>query len=345
MILAPEAEKEGKTYGQHPMCSGPFRFVERVPQDHITLERFPDYWNAAAVHFDRVIYLTMPDSSVRLANLEAGAIDIAEYIVPTDAKTVQANPRLKLVVSDALGYHGITNNLANGPSANTPYGKDPRVRKAFELSIDRAALIDVVYNGLYPASAQAIPPTSPFHVASLPPPARDIAKAKALLREAGVETPFTVNLSVVNSPDSVQAAEVIQSMAAEAGFNVKIRAMEARALLNAEIQGDFEAAISYWSGRIDPDGNMYTFLHTGGPLNEGHYSNPTLDSLLDQARQEADVPGRLAIYQKAWAEESRDLPITYLWTWKNIVGMSAKVQGFVPIPDGLIRVQGLSLSK
>jgi peptide/nickel transport system substrate-binding protein len=160
-----------------------------------------------------------------------------------------------------------------------------------------------------------------------------------------VETPFTVNLSVVNSPDSVQAAEVIQSMAAEAGFNVKIRAMEARALLNAEIQGDFEAAISYWSGRIDPDGNMYTFLHTGGPLNEGHYSNPTLDSLLDQARQVADVPGRLAIYQKAWAEESRDLPITYLWTWKNIVGMSAKVQGFVPIPDGLIRVQGLSLSK
>jgi peptide/nickel transport system substrate-binding protein len=345
MILAPEAEKEGKTYGQHPMCSGPFRFVERVPQDHITLERFPDYWNAAAIHFDRVIYLTMPDSSVRLANLEAGAIDIAEYIVPTDAKTVQANPRLKLVVSEALGYHGITNNLANGPSANTPYGKDPRVRKAFELSIDRAALIDVVYNGLYPASAQAIPPTSPFHVASLPPPARDIAKAKALLREAGVETPFTVKLSVVNSPDSVQAAEVIQSMAAEAGFNVKIRAMEARALLNAEIQGDFEAAISYWSGRIDPDGKMYTFLHTGGPLNEGHDSNPTLDSLLDQARQEADVPGRLAIYQKAWAEESRDLPITYLWTWKNIVGISAKVQGFVPIPDGLIRVQGLSLSK
>ncbi len=88
MILAPEAAKEGKGYGAHPLCSGPFRFVERVPQDHITLERFPDYWNAAAIHFDRVIYLTMPNSSVRLANLQAGAIDIAEYIVPTDAKTV-----------------------------------------------------------------------------------------------------------------------------------------------------------------------------------------------------------------------------------------------------------------
>jgi ABC-type transport system substrate-binding protein len=84
-----------------------------------------------------------------------GAIDIAEYIVPTDAKTVEGDKRLKLVVSDALRYYGITNNLANGPRANTPYGKDPLVRKAFELSIDRDALIGVVFNGLYPASAQA----------------------------------------------------------------------------------------------------------------------------------------------------------------------------------------------
>jgi peptide/nickel transport system substrate-binding protein len=291
-----------------------------------------------------VIYLTMPDSSVRLANLQAGAIDIAEYIVPTDAKTVAADPRLKLVVSDALGYHGIVNNLANGPRAATPYGRDPRVRKAFELSIDRTALIDVVFNGVYPASAQAIPPTSPFHAASLAPPARDIARARALPREAGVTAPLAVTVSVVNSPESVQVAEVVQSMAAEAGFDVKINSMEARALLNSELQGDFEAAIGYWSGRIDPDGNMYSFLHTGGPLNEGHYSNPALDSLLDQARQVSDVAARMGIYAKVWAMEARDLPITYLWTWKNIAGMSARLQGFVPVPDGLIRVQGLQFS-
>jgi peptide/nickel transport system substrate-binding protein len=345
MILAPDAAKEGKGYGSHPVCSGPFRFVERVPQDHITLERFPNYWNAAAIHFDRVIYLTMPDSSVRLANLQAGAIDIAEYITPTDTKTVERDPRLKLVVSDALGYHGITNNTANGPRADTPYGKDPRVRKAFELAIDRTALIEVVFNGIYPAAAQAIPSASPFHVASIAPPARDIAKAKALLREAGVTTPIIVNLTVVNSPDSIQAAEVIQSMVAEAGFNVKIRAMEARALLNSLIQGDFEAAIAYWSGRIDPDGNMYTFLHTGGPLNEGHYSNPTVDTLLDRARQTQDVAMRRGIYEKVWALEAQDLPVTYLWTWKNIAGMSAKLQGFTPNPDGLIRLQGMQLSR
>jgi peptide/nickel transport system substrate-binding protein len=343
MILAPEAAKEGKAFGNHPVCSGPFRFVERVPQDHITLERFPDYWNAASIHVDRVIYLTMPDSSVRLANLQAGAIDISENIAPTDTKAVANDKRLKLVVSDALGYHGITNNLANGKRADTPYGRDARVRKAFELAIDRGALITVVFNGLYPASAQAIPPTSPYHAASVAPLERDIAMAKTLLHQAGVAPPVPLELSVVNSPDMVQVGEVIQSMAAEAGFDVKIRAMEARALLNAQLQGDFQAAVSYWSGRIDPDGNVYSFLHSGAPLNEGHYSNAALDALLDRARQEMEIDDRRAIYSKVWEQEAHELPITYLWTWKNIAGLSAKVQGFEPISDGLIRVQGISL--
>jgi peptide/nickel transport system substrate-binding protein len=345
MILAPEAAREGKAFGNHPVCSGPFRFVERVPQDHITLERFPDYWNAASIHIDRVIYLTMPDSSIRLANLQAGTIDISEYIGPTDAKTVENDKRLKLVVSDALGYHGITNNLMNGKRADTAYGRDARVRKAFELAIDRGALISVVFNGLYPASAQAVPPTSPYHVASIEPPGRDIAMAKTLLHQAGVSPPVSLELSVVNSPDMVQVGEVIQSMAAEAGFDVKIRAMEARALLNAELQGDFQAAVGYWSGRIDPDGNMYSFLHSGAPLNEGHYSNASLDALLDQARQEMDIDSRRVIYGKVWEQAAHDLPITYLWTWKNIAGLSAKVQGFVPIADGLIRIQGISLPR
>jgi peptide/nickel transport system substrate-binding protein len=346
MILAPQAiTKEGKDFANHPVCNGPFSFVERAAQDHITLAKFPGYWNAAAIHFDRVIYLTMPDSSVRLANLKAGALDMVEYIVPTDAKAVQSDPKLKLVVSDALGYHGLTNNVTNGPAANTPYGKDPRVRKAFELSIDRKALLNVVYNGLFPASAQAIPPASPYYDEALPPPGRDIAKAKALLKEAGVTLPVTVTLTVVNTPDAIQTGEVIQSMAAEAGFDVKLRAMEARAALNASFQGDFQTVLQYWSGRIDPDGNMYSFLHAGGPLNEGHYSNATLDSLLDQARQASDVAARKAVYAKVWDIAERDLPITYLWSWKNIAGMSAKIDGFQPIPDGLIRLQGLSMKQ
>ncbi len=345
MIVAPRAaEQEGKDFGLHPVCAGPFRFAERVAQDHITLDRFPGYWNAGAIHFDRIVFLAMPDSTVRLTNLQSGAIDISEQIVPTDVKTVQADPRLKLVMSDALGYYGITTNLGNGPRAQGSFGRDARIRQALELSIDRTALLQVVYNGMVPATAQAVTSNSPYYVPSVQPPPRDVAKARALLRQAGVPIPFPVELLVTNSPDIVQVGEVIQSMAAEAGFDVKLKAIEAAAEITAMSTGNFEAAIQNWSGRPDPDGNLYTLLHTGGPQNDGHYSNPTVDSLLDQARQASGVAERRALYGRLWAQETQDLAIIYLWSWRNIAGLSARVTGFVPVADGLIRPQDLRLN-
>jgi peptide/nickel transport system substrate-binding protein len=345
MVVAPEAAtKLGKDFGQHPVCNGPFKFTERVAQDRIVVDRFDGYWDPASIHLDRVVFLTMADTSVRLANLKAGSIEISEQIVPTDVKAVQDDPKLKIVMSDALGYQGITNNVANGPRSQGPYGQDPRVRHAFELSIDRTAMLQVVYNGMFPATAQPIPAASPYYVPAVQPPARDVAKAKALLKEAGVQTPFPLELLVANAPDMLQVAEVIQSMAAEAGFDVKIRAMEAGSALDAMVSGNFEAGFLYWSGRPDADGNMYSFLHTGGPFNEGHYSSPIVDKLLDDGRAASDPATRREIYTKLWAQETQDLAVTYLWGWRNIAGMSAKVTGFRSIPDGLIRLQGLGLS-
>ena len=183
MILPPKAtEAEGKDFAAHPVCSGPFKFVERVAQDHVTLERFADYWDAKDIHFDKVVYQVLVDPSVRLANLKAGTIDLAEYIAPTDAAAVKADPKLRLVVSDALGYFGITNNLDNGPRPTTPYGQNALVRQAFDLAIDRTALVKVVFNGMYAPTVQAVPPSSPFYDAALKLPARDVAKAKALLQ-------------------------------------------------------------------------------------------------------------------------------------------------------------------
>ena len=86
MMLPPKAtEAAGKDFASHPVCSGPFKFVERVAQDHVTLERFADYWDAKNIHFDRVVYQVLVDPSVRLANLKAGAVDLSENVSPTDA--------------------------------------------------------------------------------------------------------------------------------------------------------------------------------------------------------------------------------------------------------------------
>ena len=110
-----------------------------------------------------------------------------------------------------------------------------------------------------------------------------------------------MTLTITNGSDMQQAGEVIQSMAREAGFDVKIRSMEFASSLQAALCRDFQAYMIGWSGRADPDGNMWQMLHTGGTFNYGHYYNPDVDKALDDARTVAAVDQRRAFYAKVWA--------------------------------------------
>ena len=339
MMVAPKAaEAAGRDFGQHPVCAGPFRFVERVAQDHVTLERYPGYWNAAHIHFDRVTYQVIPDSSIRRTNLEAGALDLAE-VAPLDVDAVSHNPKLSVVSTPSLGYGALSVNVANGPRAQTPIGQDPRVRLAFELSLDRAALNAVVFAGLYVPNSQATSAVSPLYDPTLPIPPRDVPRAKALLKAAGVTTPLRVDLTVYNTPQGVQAGEVMQSMAAEAGFDVHVVAVEFGTVLAAVNRGDYQVALGGWSGLLDTDSNAWSFLHTGGALNTAHYSSPKADALLDQARVEADPAARRALYAQLWRQVGADLPLIYLWTPRNIEGVSKRITGVTLLADGLLRLQ------
>ena len=339
MMVAPKAaEAGGKNFGLHPVCAGPFRFVERIAQDHITLERFPGYWDAARIHYDRVTYRIIPDSSIRLANLQAGTLDVTE-IAPLDAEAVKDDANLALVSVLSLGYGALTINTGDNSKANTPLGRDARVRHAFELALDREALNHVVYAGMYQPNAQATSPLSPLHVEEIAPTKRDVAKARALLQEAGVSTPFPVPLIVYNTPQGVQTGEVIQSMAAEAGFAVQVNAMEFGTAIATVQRGDFVMTLGGWSGLLDTDSNAWSFLHTGGALNRAGYSNPEVDELLDRARTVSEPNDRRAAYEGVWQQVSKDLPIIYLWTPRNIVGLTRRVAGFTLLADGLLRLQ------
>jgi len=343
MISPKAAEASGDKFGLHPVCAGPFEFESRVAQDKIVLKRFPGYWDKGAIHFDDVVYEPNVNATARLANLQAGALDLAEYILPTDVAAVKRDPKLRIAIVGSLAYNGITFNVANGPAANTIIGQNKLVRQAFELSIDREALVQVVFSGMHEPTAQANPPSSPYYIESLKPPARDIARAKALLAQSGVKVPVRVVLTITNETDNQQAGEVIQSMAKEAGFDVKIKSMEFASSLQAGYGGDFEAYMIGWSGRADPDGNMWQMLHSGGTFNYGHYKNADVDQALDDARTVASVERRRAFYAKVWEHEREDLPLIYLWAPASIVGLKASIAGFRQVPDGLIRLQGMAI--
>jgi peptide/nickel transport system substrate-binding protein len=346
MILPPKAtEAAGKDFSQAPVCSGPFKFVERVSQDRVVLDRYPGYWDAKNIHFDRVIYQPMPDSTVLLANLRSGTVDLAERVLPTDIAQVKADAKLRIVTSPALGYEGVTFNLGNGDRSKEPMGQNKLLRQAFDAAIDRRALVDVVFNGLYTPTAQAVSAASPFYIESVPPPPRDLAKATALIKQSGVATPIAVQMNVPNTPDRAQAAEVIQAMVKEAGFDVKLNLIEFASSLQTATRGEFEAYLIGWSGRADPDGNMFGFLTTGSGQNDGHYSNAVVDKALTGARATVDPAARRDDYETALHQLREDLPIIYLFNPVNVVGLSAKLTGFRPVPDGMIRLQGLAMAK
>jgi peptide/nickel transport system substrate-binding protein len=345
MISPKAAEAAGDKFGLHPVCAGGYAFESRAAQDRIVLKRFPAYWDAANEHFDQIDYMPMVNGSVRLANLQAGTIDLVEYVAPTDVEAVKNDPKLKLAIGDGLGYTGININVNNGPAAQTVLGQNALVRQAFEAAIDRQAIIDVVFNGMFTPTIQANTPTSPFFVPSFPPPPRDLDRAKALLKQAGVTLPVPVELTATNSPDAQQVAEVIQSMVKEAGFDLKIKTMEFASSLQAGYQGNFQAYMIGWSGRADADGNMWALMHSKGNFNYGRHTNPAMDKLLDDARLETDVAKRRDIYAKVWEIQRQDMPLVYLYMGKNIVGLRKNLDGFQQVPDGLIRVRGMAFTK
>lgn len=338
MIVSPKAAAElGANFSSHPVCAGPFKFVERIQQDRIVLEKFADYWNKDKIHFDKVTYLPIVDSTVRLANLRAGDLDMIERMAPTDVAAVKADPKLALAQVVNIGFLSIYVNVGHGPRADNPFGKDKRIRQAFSLAIDREALNQIVYEGTALAGNQPFAPTSPWYNAKIPVPTRDVAKAKALLKAAGHER-VAVEMLISNSPIVTQMMQAVQAMTAEAGFDVTLKTMEFATLLNEESNGNFQAARTDWSGRVDPDGNIHQFVTCKAALNEVKYCNPKVDELLNAARASVDPKVRKAKYDEATAILDDDMPYIYLahqsWLW----AFDKKVTGFVPSPDGMIRL-------
>lgn len=341
MMLAPKSL--AGDVGSKPVCSGPYKFVERVQNDRIVLERFKEHWEAQNYHFDRVVYRAIPDTTVRLANLRAGELDMLERLAPTDVKSAKADKSLKVESTPNIGYQGITINTRHGEAANQPMGQDKRVRQALSLAIDRKVLSQVVFEGLYAPIIQPFPPTSSFVSADFPVPERDVAKAKALLKAAGHEK-VSVELFVTNNPVDAQLGQVIQAMAQEAGIDVQIRSTEFASQLRDQQQGNFQMSRIGWSGRIDPDGNLHQFVTSKGNQNDGRYSNAEVDKLLDQARTVYDVAERKKLYDAAQKILQDELPIVYLYNQTVFFAMRSNLSGFVISPDGMIRLAGIKRS-
>jgi peptide/nickel transport system substrate-binding protein len=343
MILSRSAELAGNAFTNHPVCAGPFKFFERVPQDRIVLDHFTDYWDKERIFIDRVIYRPIFDSTVRFANLRSEDLNLT-FLAATDYADIRNYPNLKGASVPGYGWsYYIAFNLDNGARAHGPLGHDPRVREAFELALDRAAINEVVFVGQHIPSNQWVTPDDPYYIQALPIPARDVSKARKLLSAAGFPR-LSMELMTLTSAELKQVAEVIQAMTQEAGFEVRIRPTETATAYRMSRKGDFEAFLTGTNPYGDPDVFIQPLVACDGTFNEGHYCNHEVDDAIANARSHLASEDRTRFYADVASRVLRDQPVIFLTSPRIFFGHTTRLTGFQPSPDGFIHLQGVKLN-
>lgn len=338
MMVSPAAvRKYGQDFSTNPVGTGPFKFVERRRQDRIVLVKNENYWRKELPKIDELIYRPFPDDDVRFANLLSGAVTVITPVAPKDLSRVRSDANLALYAFNGLGFQGIWLNVTRPPFNNKA------LRQAFAATIDREVVDRVVFLGTATPANGPFPPGSPAYDPSIPIPKRDLTLARKKLQEAGFPQGFSFTLLTAPSPLLTQLAQVYQALAGEAGIRIQIQQVEFGSLLDRTDRKDYEAAMLGWSGRPDPDGNIYDFVRCGGSFNNAGYCNPRVDALLNRARTTRVMTVRKAIYSEVLKVVLDDLPYIYVYHPQVLIGASKRLVGLPIIPDGILRFAGVSL--
>ncbi|HEY6102478.1 MAG TPA: ABC transporter substrate-binding protein [bacterium] len=334
-IVSPAATKQYNCdAGQHPVGTGPFKFVEAVRNDHITVEANPDYWGGKP-KVDRIIFKIIPESATRMLALERNEVQILADVPPSDYTRVEGNKDLTLYKAPGLTILGVAMSNDLGPF------KDKRVRQAMNYAVDKDAINKGLYAGAT-TSSQGMPPVLWGYNQSVKPYAYDAAKARALLKEAGFANGFSTEMMVYANPrgynpvGGAKLGEAVQGYLAKVGVTVKITQFEWGAYLDRFRHQPWQGfAIAGWSGdNGDPDnflGDLFewdTVNNKARINNTGRHHNPAYDRLLQQARQTTDQAKRASLYVQANQILHDDAPWIFINHTNQVRAARANVKGF-----------------
>ncbi|HET8999288.1 MAG TPA: ABC transporter substrate-binding protein [bacterium] len=338
-IVSPEATKKYNCdASQHPVGTGPFKFVEAVRNDHVTVEANPDYWGGKP-KVDRIIFQIVPESATRMLKLERNEAQILADVPPSDYSRVTGNKDLKLYQQPGLTILGVAMSNDMGPF------KDKRVRQAMNYAVDKDAINKGLYGGATTAG-QGMPPVLWGYNKSVTPYPYDVNKAKDLLKEAGFPNGFSTEMMVYSNPrgynpiGGAKLGEAVQGYFAKVGVNVKITQYEWGAYLDKVRHTPWEGfSILGWSGdNGDPDnflGDLFEWDEIAGakrPNNNARHRNPDYDKLMVQGRLVSDQAKRAQIYEQANKILHDDAPWVFMNYTNQVRAARASVQGFLLNP-------------
>ncbi len=340
MVSPAAAQRLGKGMAREPVGTGPYKFVEKRPQERTILERFDRHWDSTAGNIERIIYRPFPDENVRLANLRAGELDIIDQVGSADIPKLRTDQTLRLLERSSLQWQGIHLNLAAPPFDNK------LLRQAFNAAIDRRTIVKVVFGDTADPANGPFPPG--MFTYSVPGnariPERNLDLARQKLKDAGMPTGFSFTLKMPPRRVDQQLGQIIQAMVADVGIKVNIELVEFGTLLSQLDTHKFEAVLVGWSGRPDPDGNIYAHFVSGGGFNYTSYTNARVDTLLDAARILTSPDQRKRAYAEAMDLLTDDVPYVFVYWLKEYKVLGPKLQGFVHNSDGMMRFRSTWLT-
>lgn len=340
MMISPKAVTElGDDLARNPVGTGAFTFVEWVKDDHLTVKKTEGWWQEGLPYLDEVTYKPITDASVRLTALRTNDVQMIDQLSAKDVQQVKADGSLVYDEVAGLGFTYISLN-----SSQPPFDVK-ELRQAVAWCLDRDAINQALFFGTGAPAQTPIPPSSWAYDESVEVYQQDYDKAKELLAAAGKADGFEFTMLVTNTPDAQQLAEAYKAQLAEAGIVAKLELLEFGTLLDRSNASDYEAVSLGWSGRPDPDGNIYGYFHTDGGINRGGYSNPEVDTLLEETRAKATPEERKPIYSQVTKLIAEDAPMLFVRFPAEIKVWQPTVKGFVHVPDGMMRMDKVSVEQ
>jgi peptide/nickel transport system substrate-binding protein len=345
MIMSPaQLQKLGDKFAQNPICVGPFMYDNRVAGDTITVTKSPNYYNKKNVHLDKIVFKVENDASAAAAALKAGDLQALDGVASTELAGVEHTSTLRIIKEIGLGYQGLTLNIGNKngllkgySNVGTPIAANAKLRQAFEMAIDRKAMNKVVFGGTVLPGCTPLSPSSAWYDPSVKCTPYNPAQAKKLVQQSGVSNP-TVHLMVPVGTVALRQAQFMQSEEQAVGISVVIDSTDFVTSLSKADAGTYDTFQIGWSGRVDPDGNIYQFVATTGSQNDSGYTNPRLDLILNNARKAATEGARKTLYRAAQKIILNDRPLIYLYHPVTRAGLQKALQGVTMYPDTLLRV-------
>jgi peptide/nickel transport system substrate-binding protein len=329
IAIVPKEEVEANgDLMQVAVGTGPFQFVEYVPNSVVTLERYPDYWEEGRPYLDGLEMQIVPDNTSRTTALVTGTVDFIEYAPVQDLPIFESDETIKVAGDQNTNIRYMAINVSREPFT------DVRVRQAIAKVIDRGPIIDSAVFGAGTATNIVFPES---YWAGFPSeiPEPDIEGAKQLLAEAGYPDGFKTSiLSWAQYAFLSNAAIVIQEQLKQIGIEAELELQENAIYLENYFAGNFDLSVTGTSAYVDPNDVVLANFGTGESNNGIGYSNPEMDELIAQAMEETDQAERARIYRRIQEIILEDVVWVNLFIANQYEAMKVYVMGYEHIPTG-----------